>query len=68
MGNCKNCKWYNYPKAIKDMKFFFPPDKKFGVCSSMNSNSSDAHLYIATENAKVIVGQNFGCIHFEQKS
>lgn len=68
MGNCKNCKWYNYPKPIKNIKDVVPAGKVFGVCIAIGSNTSDAHQFVPAKDAVCVVGENFGCIHFEEKA
>ena len=65
MNKCKNCKWFNNPKPMKNMHEIVPPGTKFGICKQLHSQTADTHIFVPYNDVLQIVGENFGCNLFE---
>lgn len=64
-GLCKNCKWREYKRHMNC--FFCQHPKLADDVGQDEAFRSDALLYEYSEGGGFIVGENFGCVHFEAK-
>ena len=70
MGICKDCKYYTKENMVIGKKFGSCSCKKFVyIGNSHDPLQDDMLLYEDCEmyNAFLHVGENFGCVHFEER-